>query len=458
MRLLGKVRVMKKENLSRLCFLFVLILLVGNIVSIFNYKQMYNHGASWLFRIIVEEKWTYDDPYYRFSSFIPQTPAVLAAKFSNSLSLIVWLYNLGYLLYPFVALGVIYCWLKKYQRIDLIYPLILSLFLCIVPTWAFSNAIVGEAVVIFWFIYTYIMVSEKPKWQWLMLLGAVLLFSYEVGMIFYALASYLLWREKKLTRAHILVFASLTSLQLLNLFIRVLPHESATLYSQSFQLSLRSVAFYVSSFTVVVLILAIINNKWLRAALLGIEIVVVTFLTHRLFQVSMSQIWTETFTNRTWVIPMSFLTIWAGYEFLKSQRYLVNRFNLVALMVLFVPSIVLECKLGIDSYYLKNTITSLVEQHKGCYVMSLEEQNEAFTQTYSPKWGMPYISIIMNDSFQLDSILFADYKEENKTREKVFCEVSPDGRYIRYTDKFIEHRMRVRSKFDYSKIFESIKK
>src|SRR5690606_37290457 len=110
---------------------------------------------------------------------------VMAANLSSSVALTVLLFCLGYLLYPFLTLGAIWGFARKSEKKDFFYIFILTLFVSIVPNWAFGVSIVNESIATAWMLLSYIVFSQRPKLFLVSLFALLLFFTYELAITFY---------------------------------------------------------------------------------------------------------------------------------------------------------------------------------------------------------------------------------------------------------------------------------
>lgn len=437
---------MLNRTLKGLCFLTLLITFVAGLYSTFTYKQLIRDGSQWAFRLFHFKSWVLDEPFSRYSSTVVQTPAVIAAKLGAVPDVVNWLYGFGYFIYPFIAFVIIYLYLRNKKRTDLVYPIFLSFFMTILPTWAFANSIATEAIVIFWFLYAYIIAEEKPHLLCLFVLGCLLLLSYESGFIFYGLVVWLLWREKKLRGSHLLLFGCLSFIQIYNYFFIIRPGGGDKFFTPSVAPS------FASPFLVLIPILMLslfLISKSKALKLIGIAISVIAS-GYVIYNVSTSLprvLWIQSYLNRVWSIPASFLILFSAFEFIRFNRQ--NKTNLyLGIVLLFsLPGFIHELIMVYDSKKLIEILKPIVRENKGCIILSREKQKEIRQRTFLPDWDLPYLSMVLQSKKKVETIIISDYESD---KPKIFCQLSNDNKNLEYTGKWTTHQIYLKGNYDFS--------
>lgn len=438
---------MHKKKIEVSIYVVVLILFFICLIASFNYKQLQWHGSAWAFEIAKGGQWILDLPFSRFSSMIPQTPAVLGSRLGTSVQFNYWLFCLGYFIYPFLSLGGIYYYLRKHNKTELIFPLILTMFLTIVPTWSFSSSIAPEAIVIYWFIYCYVLTEEAPKVRTLTYLNILLLFSYETGLIFYLLTVYLLWREKKLTKQHLILSVTFITLQLLNLFFVIIPANGHKFYKYAKPTDFANIFIYSTVVYILTGLMVSARKKLIQVSGILLCLAFVGYGLFELYEMPVKFVWMQSHMNRIWVIPAAFMILCAFYEYWRKSDYKIPAFQLLLILVLAFPGTLLEAKLGVDNARFAKLIEGEIRKYDACHIYSIQEIKE-LTDFPVSTWDLPYLSLVYNRSSKIKTLLFKDFENQTWVGEKVICRVN--RRFIFFTDEHTRYFIVFGRNYDFS--------
>mgnify|MGYP006188464339 FL=1 len=441
---------MSKFTVRRLNDLIVLLVFITGFFSTFWYKQLFRDGAPWAFRLFNLKDWVLDYPFIRYSSTIVQTPAVIFAKLGASPQIVNWLYCLGYFIYPFIALVFLRFYLRKRGKSALILPLYISFFLTIIPTWAFANSISSEAIVIFWFLYAYMIAEEKPKLMVMLLLGTLLLLSYESSAIFYGLACWILWRESKLNFRNFSLFVFLTILQAFNLLFKVMPERGHKFFESSIERSLHSPFWIMIIFLIPACFLLLRKNRKIQGGIILLGTFLSGWTILFLVQKDPGVLWGVSYDNRVWSIPVTFVILWCFYEALRIRKFQAGIQYWLLTLICLLPGLYHEIKLSIDTYKVMGRINKAIDRNHGCVVLSLSEQQELRGNSYLPTWDLPYLSIVLQKDKKITTVMVNDYISDGP---KVLCSITSDGRRLEYSDKYTVHGMRLKGNYDFSALF-----
>lgn len=421
------------------------------LVASFYFKQLYRDGAYWAFDLLNQSTLVVDEPFLRYSSFILQAPAFLMSLFNRFDFLTIWLYCVGYFIYPFIALAIIYRLLKKSGKSDAIYLFVASFFLIIVPTWAFSNSVVCEAIVIFWFFYTYVLCSDKPRIRMILLFSVLLLFSYEVGLLFNFLILYILWSEKKLRAPHAAVLIGCAILQVLNLFLRIFPDDSHGYFMASVPVAIQSPFWGLLGLIILVMMIFSFRPSRFRKTILLILAVAIVGVTSMILSLPVRDFWMHSYANRTLAIPSCCILFFFGYWYFKRNDDQLGTGEMVLLSLSFMAPLYLEIALSLDSTRIQKKLSMVMESRPGCHALSPQDRFDIAGDSHLPTWDLSYLTLILNRSRDIKTIYFS------KTGVSGPCKVSSDGTEILIGDDF-DFELPNSERFNYQKLTEGLEK
>lgn len=419
----------------------LLIVLLASAMSAFYLKQLFNDGSFWAFDVVNELRWHIEHQYYRYFTLVLQSPAVMAIKLSGSVKASLILFCLGYALYPFISLLIIWSIYRDSEKREFIFILLATFFITIIPNWAFAVSIVNESVALSWLLLGYVVLSKRPSPFLTFLLTACLFFTYESNFLIYSLAGYLLYREKKLTPAHLFILIAASLAQIHHLIVDLIPNNAHQHFKTSLPIAIRGEFFLFAVGVSVVLALAWLQKIPRKFLLLFTGVMVITVISRVLYQ-NPGALWGMSYFNRTWAIPAAVGIIFLGYEYLRKNNFRFEREMALALLISYLPALLLEARLDIAqrAYYLK--LKSDLVGRPGCQVFSFSDWGRFLDGTYAPTWSLPYQSALFNEERRVKSIRFTEMYDHKK---KVFipnrlCE-NIEGEY-RVTDEYATYRIR----------------
>ena len=112
-----------------------LLFLIGLAAAFYN-KQIFQDAAVWFFRIANTKYFAYDVPHRRYSGMIVQIPTVIWSHLNDNMRLGGLVFNFSYFAFPFLALLGLKGPIRTHKP-DLIYPVLQSFLLTVVPSWGF---------------------------------------------------------------------------------------------------------------------------------------------------------------------------------------------------------------------------------------------------------------------------------------------------------------------------------
>jgi hypothetical protein len=440
---------MQKHHLERVNKFLLFVFFIIGLISTFIFKQLYNHGSSWAYRIFDHQTWAMDANYIRYSSYLLQTPAVISAKFGGSVNLTNWLFCFGYFIYPFIALSGLAFYLRKKDKKDMIYSFILSFALTIVSAWAFPNSISTESIVIMWILFAYIVSEEKPGLLVLGILSIAMLVSYEVGGLFFGFAAYLLWREKKLNKANFSLLIIITLAQAYNLLFRLIPTNG----HEHFIVTLDSL--FESPFLILIVFMLLIgvilssSDKKMREVAIPFATLVSLITIYFIFKMSGNDLWRQSYRNRIWNIPACILILMACYEYMKHKYFQLDALDLKVLAILLLPAIFFEMRITNDAHIMISKIRHEVMKQRGCSIVSVARGNELANGSTMPSWELPFLSVLLGGQRDVQSVLFMDFEGNTRGAES-FCILSEDKTHIYYYDEWAKLGISTSGHFNFS--------
>ena len=390
---LGEIMKLSLERLHKL--LWVVFALMC-LVSVYYHKQIYTDGAIWFISVVNHHQLAIDPPYVRYSSALIQLPTLLWSYLHGGHTSALYIFCFSYLVYPFLALWGMRSWLRKNDRLDLMAPLVQSFLLTIVPTWTFTNGVAPEAIVLSWFLLLYVWVTVQPKAWLVLLLGAFLLFSYESGFVYYLAAGWILARRKQLTFKMALVLGVLTAAQLSNLWWNILPANAHAHFRGSFWQSFNNLAFVLVLAFMLHSVLTTFKNTRLRFATTIVFGICCLWVGYSYGQESYENLWAMTYFSRVWCVPLSGLLFMLAFELQNKRDPLGIKLQGIALLLVFIPVLVLEGLFIHNSRQMKNKITSLTQTYDGCVSLDFNKHPPLYASSLRPNWTLPFISLALN--------------------------------------------------------------
>jgi hypothetical protein len=388
----------------------MIIILVGvtffsGLVASLHYKQLFNDGAYWATTISTSSFWHIEVEHHRYFTLLLQTPAVIAAKLTQSLGLVPALFCLSYFIYPFIALGLICFYTRKSNKFEYIYILVLNFFVAIIPNWAFGVDIVNESIVLGWCLFTYILTSERPKIYLITIFTILLFFTYESGVILYFVAIYLLYREKKLLPKQVAVFSIFFLLQMTIVLIHAVPHALHSRFLRSLPSGLQSPLFYLAVVSIIQLFFFMSDKKLMKNVTLIVSAFATSFLAYKIFNMSELDTWVQSTDNRTWAIPISCLILVTGYELLRKNYFKLEWKVLVSTFIILIPAFIYENKINRAQVTFNGRLKNEISTRKGCNILSPDEWKELQKESYVARWSFAHMSLMYNPTLKIKTIL-----------------------------------------------------
>lgn len=415
------------NDYSVLKILFSLFFILAFVSTLF-FKQLYNDGAYWAFDILNDQNWHREWQFFRLSTLLLQTPAVLLSRIIRNSFFTTWLFCLGYALYPFFTL-IFLCKLSK-EKMSLLAVFFFSFLICIIPNWSFAVSVTNESICLSWILFFSILIFDKYKILFI-LSSVALLFSYEVGFIFYPLAAYLLYREKKLNFSSVIFLGLLTILQLINLKYRIIPGNNHVHFKNSFFVSFQNPYFYSGIISIVFFSIAsFIKDKktikyfWILSIPFFILMLVYAMYVNESYLRHISN------SNRVWAIPLSFICMLGSYEILKRQNYKLNFLQIMIISFSGISMLSFEIHELIGQIGLERRISQIIEARSGCYVLTEEEFSLLKGDSFIPTWSLSYYSVLLNKTINPGTVFsttqFDSHHNEIKNN---FCQLK-DGALV----------------------------
>lgn len=360
----------KIENNTLLKILFFVFFFLAFVSTLF-FKQLHFDGAYWALDVLNNQSWHWEKQYYRLSTLVLQTPAVLISKTIRNPFAITWAFCLGYALYPFLTLVFLYK-LNK-EKIGVLVAFFFSFLICIIPSWGFAVSVTSESICLSWVLFFSILVFDKYKILFI-LSSVALLFSYEAGFIFYPLAAFLLYREGKLNVSSLLFLGALTILQFIHLKYFIFPNNDHVHFKNSFLISFRNPYFY-SGFLSIIFFGAASFIKDKKIIKYFLIVAISFFLLIFIYGIYMNQFYLRgiSYENRIWAIPLSFICVLVFYETLKKQNYNLNFLQVMIILLAGISTMSLEAHAVIGQIRFGKEMDHFIEVRSGCYVLTSGE-------------------------------------------------------------------------------------
>jgi hypothetical protein len=446
-----------QKKIIRLLGLQVICIFCLSLFSTFYFRQLYNDGANWAFLGLNQGSYHIDMPYWRFTTITNQIFFLLSMWAKASLPTSVWLFCLGYMIYPFIGIGLCTFFFRHSPNKKYLLIPVIVFFMCIVPSWTFSVSVVNEAVILGLINICYILSREKPKTWIILILGVLLNFSYEMGALFYPTMVYLLWREKKLNKVLLTGFILMTALQAYNLLIRLIPINAHSHVGHSFVESLNGIYFYLP-LLLLFLLFDFGHKKWVRSLALTLIATFVYLILTYLYTQPSHYFWEYSYMNRVWTIPFSCLLCLLAYEFFKTRTQEPSQLVLAALALFFLPAIYLEWRVVNDSVRIAAQFKSVIANNQGCVVWNREEWIKFEKDSSIPVWVAPHMSLLFSQSFKPKTILFTDVHDRTDDMKIIpnnFCELHEGEIHI--INDVATTAMQTNGRFDFSSIYKVTK-
>lgn len=442
---------LKRSGLPTL--LLITICFLSGLWASLHYKQLFNDGAYWALNILNSGEWHLEVDYFRYVTLLIQAPAVLATNISKSVWLTPTLFCMSYFLYPFIVLAGLYQFTKNHPRKDFLHLFILTLFIAIIPNWAFGVSIVNESIVASWILISYIVFSDKPKPLWIFIFSLLIFFNYESGIMLMGLAGYISYREKKLTRFQVATFATLIVLQFLNVYFRILPRGSHKHFKTSLEPAIEGPFFKYAVASILLLVLITIAKKFPKWMVLVIASNFAVALTYKVWDLGLHQLWGQSYFDRTWAIPAAGLILFIGYELFRRNDYVLDGMFKIAFAFLMIPALFLELRLNESQVRVNKYLKRVVNYSKGCIVIPQEKQNLYTLDVYIATWSFPHLSILLNNSRKVDTILFFENYDHDRTRvPNDFCTLD-HNEFITMRDQHSYYLIPTKENLDFSAIY-----
>ena len=439
---------MSKSSLQKIYILILGMIFVVAFGSTFYFKQLYNDGAFWAYRVLSSGLWHTDQPYQRYTTKILQTPSVLAVNLGGGVYLATWLFCLGYMIYPFLMLGGFSLSKSGPRKWGVITLFTIVFLLAIVPNWTFSVSVANEAIVFSWPLIFYVVICEKPKVFWLLLLSLPNRFSYEAGFLFYIVALYLLYRERKLNLASLVILSGSFLSLIYHLKFRLVDTNSHVHFFPSLRECLYSPYAYL---TIVFLgiFIEFFKSKYLRLVCYAILAMAFLFLIYVIGQHTKSQFWSYSYFNRVWSIPAAASLIVVGYEYLKRKNWTFSKSALVLFIIVGLFELYFEGMIFHSQKEIATNISGLVKKNDGCVVLSADDWNKFQSDTYIPVWSFSMVSILYGGEYHPRTIIFPEVRVDGRIVENNFCEIVDDHFHVK--DQFSHIYFPAKGNFDYSR-------
>jgi hypothetical protein len=388
----------------------------------------------------------------RYFTLVLQTPAVLAMRLLSSVPLSVTLFCLGYFIYPFIVLGIIWPSFKKSQKEVFFYFLVLTLFISIIPNWTFGVSIVNESVALGWLLISYVLLCNSPKPIALWILSLLLFFTYESAVGFFFLAIYVLFREKKLRLSYIIPFTLLTAIQVYNFIFNLIPYNAHQHFKTSLPMAL-SGKFFQFALAVAALMALAWTRKVPTIALLILAGLMSGYMLYYVEISSLNHLLGMSYFDRVWAVPSSLGLLFLGYELCKRYNYSLPPVQILSFLILFLPALFLEAKINFGQILFHSRLKEVLAASPGCNVFSQNQWNEFLRGTYVATWSFPHMSILYNESLTPKSIIFTENVDHSqKIVPNDFCTLKNNK--ILMSDQYATYIINTGRNIDFNKIYK----
>ena len=403
------MRISLNRILKTLILFCLTVVFISNFTTVFTFKNLFADGAYWLFDIINLKHFHFEYPHIRLTTLLLQAPSVLLSKYSEDVSLIIWIFCFTYFIYPFLFFGLGKISILKNHTSDLLYWFIGIFIICIIPNWSFAVGIVNESIIISMILFSYIVFKKSPNSLMLCLLSVLIFFGYELGIIFYLTSLYFLYRENKLNLKTATPFIIAFCLHLSVLFLKVLPEDGHVNYLQSIENGIKSWRLISALVFILAIILSDLKNRFLK--LIPFVLIFLLYITYfyKLPWTSYINLSWSPFLDRIWAIPVSAIIQIVIYEIYRKNNYTIKNISLLTILLFLIPNIVSECIFNYQQINYSKNLDNFLENKIGCYVLTEEDIAKLRNSSFSPfdtDWDFPHLSVLQQKSITPNAILF----------------------------------------------------
>lgn len=388
------------------CIFLLSFTLITGFLSTLYFRQLTSDGIRMALNVINYGHLNIEFPFYRFSTLLIQAPAILIDKLLHNPFMTTWFFCLSYFLFPFLLIaGIKLSFFKKNNK-EILNLFIAILFICILPSSAFSVSVVNESICIALIMFAYAISSKQPHWCLILGLTVALLYSYELGIIFFPLILYILSREKKLNHYISFILAAGILLQLSNLGIRLLPLKEHTTYLHTSFLNWFTWQL-VNALVFVIGMLIISIVKQVRFfyfyVLCAAFLLISEFCWEKYYYLN----W-QAYFDRMWAIPLAAIILLIGYELFYRKDKLNDHRLLQLILLCSLPTATKEAIHSYQHYQYVTRLDKLIQTSKGCISLSREQMDAIFpTSIRSDMALLPLWSIVRQKTFEPKIFLYS---------------------------------------------------
>lgn len=443
---------MNHSFLPRQIILGQLLLLFSlGIIGVYYFLPLHYDGAAWAFDIFHRKNFHFHFGYFRYSTAIPQLPAVVSSFFKNA-HLTNLLTSFGYFIYPFMTLTFLSYCLKNHPRKDLFYLCLLVFFLCFIPSSVFGVAVAGEAIFIFLLLFVFLLIKENVSHYFLFGFSLALFLSYEPSFLFYPLTGYILWREDKLRIPHTAILVLFTIAQLINLAFFIVPDGSHQFFKTSL-LNIHRSPFLMLFFSASFYFFGDIFKRSLFKIFATLLFFIACFLA---FNRIPTHIWLQTYHDRIWAVPATFVILFLGYEWLRRYKFHLPPKSLFFFMILIFPLTIHQGFLFFNHIKLTQRIEGQLSLISGCLTLEREVFHDVIGNgSFIAPWTLAYFSLLLQRSSKIHKLLFVENLDLNgQVQTNDFCTVNENS--ILHRTDFTHLIIPLEGNYDFSPLRENM--
>lgn len=406
-----------------LIFLLLIFIIISLISSLF-YIQLYGDGGYWAFDILNNGFWHVEHQFFRYSTLVIQTPAVLFSNIFHNSLLTISVFCISYGMFPILTLLFLY---KRLREKNIFYVYLMIFFTCIIPSWVFAVSVSNESICIF-MLLTYYLGLERKRIVPILLLCIILLFSYESGFLFFILLAIIeLFKTKK---SYVLIsFLSLCFIILLSfLFFKIVPSNAHVHFNESIINAFRNPYFYYGVISIFTIAGTFVLSKRKMSSFIYIFFSLLSlYMVFYVYKSGTNILLGNTYDNRIWGIPLACLVYIVGYYLFIIKKYVVNYRQFFILILIVTSYLAFQTKLTFKHVQFYNRMRTLVTEHPGCYVLSEEQMKWLQSDYFVPTWSLGFISLIYNKSMKPTAMFTSlQYDHGHNIIPNNFCELKND--------------------------------
>lgn len=395
--------------------------IILGLISTLGWKQVYFDNAQLVMRILSEKQWVFGEGLLQKTIVLIQTPSVVSSFLRFDANFTIWLFCFSIFILPVLALLSCFLYLKKFNKVEFFFILLLNFSLFVLPVWGNLSFSYWLAIVFSWPFIAYTVVNDSPRLSIVLAFCTLMLFTHEMTFFIFLSVLFIMWRKNNLSWqiGSVLMLSILFQVTILWLGTKETKINFETVLNNNPPLYLLLSLLFL--YLRICFSSQLLKRLFLFGMLLFLFIGYHQSLTH-----SLNFLWSLNYRNQLIAIPLSAIFISMGYDFLYRTKIEIDGIRIFSVILFSIPTFIIDSRMNIDALKVSNNLSLFMKIKKGCNVLSNTEKLWLADKSFLPDWNLPYLTVLMNQSRIVRTIYFNSKTADRNSR----CYLSSDKHYV----------------------------